>query len=721
MISHFYYDKLKNKWGNGMGNMKEKLKEYFNAKDYFIKLDDLKKNLRIKGEEQTNSFYSALKELVEDGCLFFDAKKGYKLFTNDLGCVYGQIEISKTGTGFIHTKDGHIIYVQNEDLNGALDGDLVIVSSITFGKKSDYKGEVSKVLKRKTGNVVFEVIGTGEKASLVPYHKNEIVPININKNELRKLVDGEIILVNVGTEKNDGAYVATITEVIGNKNDANLDIMAIYAKNNVPVKFSKEALEEADKLPTEVSEEEIKDMIDLRDYPFLTIDCDGTKDRDDAICAKKLPNGNIKVYIAISRVNYYIKRGSKLYEEALQRVTSYYPDDTCNPLFPPKVSNGICSLNEGVDRLVKVVEKEYTPEGKVVDYNIYNAVINSKKEMKYSEVDKVLAGEKVDGYISFKEQLELLKDLNHNILEPKRVKRNCIDYELHDIERTKDENGNTKGFETRGEGISYRIIENCMIEAGMTIAEHYSWFPLIYRIQELPDPKKLENAIKILRLSGFSIPKVNNINEETINSILQKIRGKEEAYVVRTLLLKSTKKARYSTLNLGHFALQLKQYCHFTAPIRRITDFIVHTIIDEIETFNYTDENISLLENDLKQICESASYKERLAKSIDDEVLAMNMAEYMEPHIGEERNAMITEVNEHGMFVRTKDNIIGKIKFENMEGDYFYYTADKNAIIGKNTKKKYQIGNKVCVIVKSACKDTRSVDFGINKQKSLRK
>ena len=350
--------------------MKQQIIEFCKKNNRFIIANDLKKFLKISGEEQTEYFFDALKALEEDGSLFFDKKKGYRILTNDLGFAYGQIELNKEGTGFVHTKDGYKIIIDNENLNGALNGDYVLISSIDYGKRNDFRGEVYKVLKRKSGEVIFEVIGNGALASLVPYDMNQNIPIVINKNEYKNLVDGEYVCVKIGTEKINGEYLAEIQKVVGHKNDADIDINLIYINHGVPIDFSKEALKEADELPTEVTDEETQDRVDLRDKKILTIDCDGTKDRDDAIYGERLPNGNFKLFVSISDLSHYVKRGSKLFEEALNRRTSHYPNNTCNPMFPHKLSNGICSLNENVDRLTKTCEMEITPEGKVVDYNV---------------------------------------------------------------------------------------------------------------------------------------------------------------------------------------------------------------------------------------------------------------------------------------------------------------------------------------------------------------
>jgi len=652
--------------------------------------------------------------------LFFDAKKGYTLFVNELGVAYGEIEINKNGTGFVHTNDGYTILIENCDLNGALDGDKVIVTSIDSKRKDYYRGEICKVLKRKNGNILYEVVGNSYSATLIPCNEFENIAVSINKNELKNLVDGEIVLVNIDTNKINGEYLGEVVRVVGHKNDADTDIRMIYEKYNVPIEFSKEALEEAEKIPTDVSEEDIVDRVDLRHLPIITIDCDTTKDRDDALYMEKLPNGNFKLYNNISHISRYIKKGSKLYEEALKRRISHYPNNTCNPMFPPKISNGICSLNEGVDRLTRTFEIEVNQDGEIVDYKDYKSVINSRKQMKYSEVNRVLSGEKVDGYEQYLEQLKLLKEFNE-VLEKNREQRGCIDFGIGDIEIKKNDLGDSIDFVERGDGLAERIIENCMLVTGVGFAEHYSHFlPLIYRVHQTPDKEVLENTLELLRRSGIEIPKYKNIDERIINSILKQIKNTEQARVIRKILLKSVPKARYDINNIGHFALQYLKYCQITSPIRRV-DFFNHSLIDELENFDYSKESYDALENEIKDIARYASEAEQLSKLIEEEALAMEMAKYMEKHIGESYDAIVTEVYQQGMIVETSNHIVGKVKIENIHAERFKYDYDKRALVGKITNRRYRIGNKVVVIVKDACKETRTINFEIGKQKSLKK
>ena len=703
--------------------MKDVILKYLVDHNCFVTEHELRKNLKVKKEEMTDTFISSLNELIEEGLVFFDEKKGYRNFNNELGVAFGEIEINKKGNGFVHTNDGYTIFIDANDLNGSLHGDKVIVKSIDFGRSDEFKGEIDKVVKRKTGSIICEVIGNGYDASIVPHYLTENVPINIRKYEYKDLLDGELIRVVVGTEKIEGEYIARIEEVVGHISDPGIDLKLIYLKNNVPIEFSKEVIDEVNALPKEVLEEELVGRVDLRDKPIVAIDCDDTKDRDDAVYIEKLPNGNYKLYVNISHVSHYVKEGSALYNEALLRCNSFYPNNTCNPMFPHTLSNGICSLNENVDRLTRTVEMEFDKEGKMVNYDIYPSVINTKKNMKYSEVNRVLSGEMIEGYAPYKEQLILMNELS-NILESLKQKRNYLDFDVPEIKLIQDKEGKTLGLKESHQGNSENIIENFMLITDTTVAEHFSWMPFIYRVHECPNEKTVQSVIKTLNLSGFKVPKYKNIDEYSIKELLEHVKTIEEANIIKTMLLKSMKHARYDTESVGHFALQLDKHCHFTAPIRRVVDLKIHSIIDSLDNFEYTNGNINALEEELNEIAVNASRTEKLSQDIEREALAMAMAEYMEEHIGKEYNGTVTEVYQHGMFVKTENLVSGKVSFENMGNDTYQYDHDKRAIIGKNTKQKYQIGNKVYVMVKDASKANRTVDFMIvekPKQKLLKK
>lgn len=680
--------------------------------------NEIIKLLHIKGEEQQNILDAALKLLIEEGKIFYESKYGYKIFPTHNGFAFGELEINKSGTGFVHTTNGYTIIIENSDLNGALNGDNVIVNNIFSKRKDYYSGEIYKITKRKTGNIIFEVIGNGLTASIVPYNINEYVNVNINKNELKNLIDGDLILVNVGCESNYGTFEATIIKIIGHKDDPSIDIKLIAEKYNIPVDFSEEVLEEAKKLPKEVLEEDIIGRIDLRKENIFTIDCDNTKDRDDAVGIKKLENGNYLLKVNIAHVSHYIKEGMKCFEEALNRCSSHYPGNTCIPMLPHIISNGICSLNSNVDRLTRTVEMEIDKDGCVVDYDIYLSVINSKKAMSYSKVNAVLSGEYLDDYEKYKYDLKLMEELNE-ILNKAREKRNYINFNTLEIGIEEDKYKKILDFKSNNNGISGEIIENFMLLANTIAYSHYAWTILAYRVHESPNEEKVKQTIEFLRSSGINIPKIRNVDSRSLKTIIENLEDNDVSFVIKEYLLKSMKKAKYSIENIGHFALQYDTYGHFTSPIRRVIDLITHTTIDNIDTFDYSNESIKNYEKFLNELCNRVNNIEKTDKLIEDETLDMLMAKYMEDKVGEEFNAIITDVNKHCMIVRTDKFITGKIKLDNMLDDKYYYDYDKKAIIGRNTKKKYQLGNKVVVLLKDASKNTRTINFEIPKQKKL--
>ena len=689
-------------------------KKVFNKDSRYHNLNEIKKILSIKGEEQEKTLHDTLNKLVETGVIFYEKNKGYKTFPTHAGIAFGNIEINKSGTGFVHTNDGYTILIENSDLNGALNGDSVIVSNIQNKRKDYYHGEVYKVVKRYTGNIILEVVKDGNRVSLVPYNNLESVNVNINKNELNNLIDGDIVLVKVGCDSSFDLYDATIDKIIGHKDDPDIDIKLIFEKYNIPVEFSDEIYEEAKKLPTIVKDSDLKNRVDLRNEIALTIDCDDTKDRDDSIIITKTNQGNYILKVNIAHVSHYIKNDSLIFKEALKRTTSHYPGNTCIPMLPHIISSGICSLNPNVDRLTRTVEMEIDNEGNIVNYSVYNSVINSKKAMSYSDVNRVLNGENVADYMEFKRELELLNDLNI-LLENKRNKRNYINFDTSEPRIIKDNYSDSYKLYPNKLGTAGQIIENCMLITNETVYKHFAWHLLAYRVHEKPNEEKVKEVINILKTSGIKIPKINNVDSASLKSIIDSLNNDDVSEIVREYLLRSMKKAKYGTVNVGHFALQYDIYGHFTSPIRRVIDLITHMTIDSIETFDYSEDSIKKFEKFLQEVCERTNRIEKISKIIEEEVIDMIMAKEMSKHVGEQYEVYVMDVSKHSMLVRTKNLVRGKVKLENMEDDTYYFDNDKKAIIGKKTKKKYQIGNKIVVLVKDACKETRTINFEIPK------
>ena len=698
-----------------MEKLKCLLKELFKKTNHWYTKEELRKILNVKGEKQTEFFNMALQELIEEGCLFFNEKKGYTLFTNSLGYAYGNIEITKAGNGFIHTKDGYTIFIESANLNGALNGDTVIIKDIINGTRKEFKGTVDKVLKRKNGIAYFKVIGNGLTASLLPYNNNYNINIELNKNQRKNLIDGDIIEVTIDTEDDMGIYMASVQRSVGNISDPDSDLKVLASECEIATLFTEEELKQAENMPKEVTNDDMKDRVDLRNLSFLTIDCDNTKDRDDAVHVEKLANGNYKLYVSIASVNHYIKKGTPLYEGILRRCTSHYPNNTCIPMLPHTISNGICSLNEGVDRLTKTCEMEITPGGKMVNYSIYNSVINSKKAMKYSLVNDVLDYKEATEYKPFEEQLFTMQELSE-ILSKNAEKRKYLNFNIPEIEVKKD--NEEFEFSLNNQGKAEKLIENFMVITDNTVAKEYGWLPFIFRTHDMPKEELVEQVVKKIKCAGIHVNLAGGIDPVAIRKILSILNSKEEYQVFNSILLKSMQKARYSTENYGHYALQLEEYCHFTSPIRRIADFMVHTIIDEAIESNYDLNYLNSLELDLNEISKDATKEEIKDKLFESEARKMAMAEYMENHIGEKYNAIITEVYPQGIFVRTSDLIEGKIALTDIGHDKskYRYNPDIDAIVGNNNHI-YHIGDYVEVESIDASKENRTVNFSLERKR----
>lgn len=679
----------------------KKLIEEFIEKNNKITEEKLKKALKIKGETKTKIYNKALKELREEGKIYQDEKERLTPFSKNQELIHGKIKINKAGNGFIEDSQ-KTIYIESKDLNGALDEDIVII-------EKDQNPKVKQILKRNKENIILEVQNI-DKPKLIPHHKNQNIKVDINKNELKNLSNGDLILVKITTEKTNDKYKGEIIKTIGNKNEKEAELKALALEYGIPVEFSKESLQEAKNIKQSVTKEDLKDRIDLRKKQIVTIDCDDTKDRDDAVYVEKTKDGNYKLYVSIIDISHYIKPNTSLYEEAKKRCTSHYLNNICIPMFPKEISNGICSLNENEDRLTKTCEMKINQKGEVIDYKIYNSVINSKKAMKYSEVNQVLENKNLKEYTPFLEQLKIMEELN-KILEQNKHQRAYLDFDIQEIKVNERKDGKIENFTLRSQKTAEKIIENFMILANQTIANHYSWLPFIYRVHEAPNEEKIKETIEKIKKSGIKIPNNVNTNPYSIKKALDKIKEKDEHGIYRKELLKSMKKAKYDTTNEGHFALQLDTYTHFTSPIRRLPDFIIQTLISKIDTLDYSKESIENLEKTLNEVAKESSKVEKIAIELEDEALKMAMAEYMENHIGETTNGVITDIYISGALIKTVNQITGKLKLEDMKDDKYYVDKDQNVIIGKKTREKYHLGDQIEVTVKKADKKERTINF----------
>ena len=669
----------------------EKLKELFCANKKYS-FNDLKKQLNIDDE----TLLSDLNTLEEQGIITVLSDCFQALDKNNYATE--NIRIYKDCGVFYFDNIKYKIHL--DDINGALKNDLCL---FVIDKESK-KAKVKKIIKRFNDLVVCELIDNKLKI----YGDNKHV--DIPSNECSRLVEGSRVLIKL---KNDGLN-GNIVEIIGHKDDPGIDLIQIALSKCFSLDFSEEYLKELEKFPNHVKEDEIKGRLDLRNKLIYTIDCDNTKDMDDAISVEKKENGNYVLGVHIADVSHYVKLGSEIFKEAFKRGNSLYMLNTVIPMIHKFLSNGICSLNPSVDRLTKSCFMEIDKDGNIVDYKIVKSVIRSKKKMKYSEVNKLLEENKmVAGYEPFIDNLKLANELD-NILNKARIERGYVKFMSNDLIVELDKNNKPLEFKMQEQKTAETMIENCMLMANQTVAINYSWLPFIYRIHEMPDKNTVINILQFLKKLGYNIPLIKNVdNQKALQGILRDLSSDKDFKIISNFILRGMKKAKYSTENTGHFALAYEHYTHFTSPIRRLSDLMVHILIDLYEKNNYMiNEEIENLEQLLIDVSIQASFKERKAIEAENEANAMKMAEYMEGHINEYFNGKIINIDSSGVTVEV-NNIIGHVNFSDIKKDSYKFNKENFTLFGKKTKQTLKIGDNVRIKVLSASKEYRTIDFAI--------
>ncbi len=670
-----------------------------------IEINDM---LGLTEVDEYKQLQEELDLLVSDGILHCSKKGKYILMDYCTSLLNGIIHINKSGNGFVDTKYVEDTYVAKENLNGAVDGDFVEIDV------QNDEGIVTRILKRNLDVLVGEIILKHNKLGFELDDKKKNLHFEIDQESLSHCVEGQKVLIKVIKELNDHLYLAKIDKILGHKNDPGVDILAIAASHEISLDFSEDVKKQVASLPTEVTKDDIKDRRDLRDKKIFTIDGDDTKDIDDAISISKKGN-NYYLGVHIADVSYYVKEGTPLFDSAYEKGTSSYLADTVLPMLPHELSNGICSLNEGVDRLAISCEMTIDDKGKIIDHDIFLSVINSKKKMTYKNVNKILIDNQVpEGYEDFKEELLLMQELAH-LLRKDKVNRGYIDFDLDEAKIVQDENGKAIDVVRRVQLEGEKLIEDFMIAANETVATHVNNMdlPFVYRVHGDPRPEKIEDFVNFVKLLGYQLSvDTNDLTPKTMQMIRDSLHDKKEFPILSSMLLRSMKKAVYSENNIGHFGIASKIYTHFTSPIRRFPDLMVHTLLHKY-LFNYeVDMNlIKYYEGYLPTACENASHKEQEAQEAERDVLDMKSAEYMEDHIGEIYEGVISGVSKFGFFVELPNLIEGLVHISTLNG-FYNYVPEMLSLICEN-KVKYSLGDTVKVKVVSASKEMRTIDFEV--------
>ena len=712
--------------------MREEIIELLGKEKRALSATEICDKLNLNTAGELKKLLDDLRILEESYTVYRSNKDKYMLFENS-HLLKGRLSVNKKGFGFVIV-DGRDedIYIDAKNMNGALNNDLVVVEELKGQNGKKTEGRVVKVLKKENNLIVGEYKIIDGNPHFIPDDKKLRMEIILDNKDLDDLVDGHKIQVSIVKEMGKYKYLGEVVKIIGHKNDPGVDILSIIYDHGINDVFTDEVMEEVNELPSEVLDSDRKGRKDLTDMTIFTIDGDDTKDIDDAVSiSKKGENYILGVHIA--DVSYYVKEGTALYKEAYSRGTSVYLVDRVVPMLPHKLSNGICSLNPNVDRLAISCIMEITPNGKIVSHDIFESVIRSRIQMTYKKVNKILNDEETpEGYEPFKDDLKLMWELA-KILRKEKLARGYLDFDVDEPKILVDENCKPYDVVLRERGKGENMIEDFMIAANETVAEHvfYMGLPFVYRVHEVPDNEKVEEFLNSISMLGYHIVGDRNfVYPKSMKKILDQLRDKEGFEILSTLLLRCMKKAVYKPENLGHYGLASKCYTHFTSPIRRFPDTTVHNLLRKYIFNEPNDKELNRLieywEENLPALCDHASEKERDSIDCERDVESMKMAEYMEGHIGEEYDGTISSVMNFGLFVQLDNMIEGLVHISEIKGDYYTFDETTHTLRGEKKGKMYKLGQKVRVVVTNASKENSTIDFnlvegnknGNNKQES---
>ena len=706
-----------------MEEQAKKILDLMSDDDYVpMKAKEIAMIMRVPKNEY-HQFLEVIGKLELELKIEKNRKNRYKL--SDKTYYEGYYRKNQKGFGFVRIEDREDeIYISKENSLNALNGDHVLIEIIDEENKiKSAEGKVVRILKHEKDTFVGTFQYNKNFGFVIPDDKNFGTDIFISKKNFGKARNNHKVLVKIIKYPERGKKAeGKIIEVLGNVNEAGVDMLSIIKEHNLPARFPEKVVEEAKKCGDKVSEKDIKNRRDFRSENIFTIDGEDAKDLDDAVRVEKLENGNYKLEVHIADVSNYVKENSLLDSEALIRGTSIYMLGRVIPMLPRELSNGICSLNQGEDRLTLSCIMEIDKNGNVISSDVCKGVICVTKRMSYKDVQKILDGndkEILEKYKPYIEDFKLMEELAH-ILKQRRLENGYLNLDLPETKIELDIDGKVVNIGKYETTFANEIIEHFMLTANETIAEKFYWLqaPFIYRVHEEPDLEKVKELNKFLFNYGLKIKaSKDNIYPKEFAKILDEIKGKEEERVISTLILRTLKLAKYDYENKGHFGIASKFYCHFTSPIRRYPDLFIHRVISKYLENNYVldDEEYNLLEKQAEDRSVKSSEREKIATEVEREALKMKMAEYMEERIGEEYDAIISSITSFGVFAELENTIEGLIRFENLGDEYFIYDEERKIIIGEITNKTYKIGDKIRIRVIRASKELKEIDFELVK------
>ena len=707
-----------------MDNQEQKILDFMSDDDYVpMKAKEIAMLMRVPKNEY-HDFLEVIGKLELELKIEKNRKNRYKISKKTY--YDGFYRKNQKGFGFVKLEDREDeIYISKENSLNALNGDHVLIEIIEEENKiKRAEGKIIRILKHEKDTIVGTFKYNTNFGFVIPDDKNFGTDIFISKKNFGKARNNHKVLVRITKYPEKGKKAeGKIIEVLGNVNEAGVDMLSIIKEHKLPAKFPELVVEEAKKCGNKVEKKDIPNRRDFRDKAIFTIDGEDAKDLDDAVRVEKLENDNYRLEVHIADVSYYVKENSLLDSEAILRGTSIYMLGRVIPMLPRELSNGICSLNAGEDRFTLSCIMEIDNNGNVVSSDICKGIICVTERMSYTNVQKILDGkdeEVLERYKPYIKDFKLMEELA-KILKNRRLKNGYLNLDIPETKIELDIDGKVIGVGKYETTFANEIIEQFMLTANETVAEKFYWLdaPFIYRVHEEPDLEKVKELNKFLYNYGLKIRlSKDNIYPKEFAKVLDEIKGKEEERVISTLVLRTLKLARYEAKNRGHFGIASKYYCHFTSPIRRYPDLFIHRVISKYLENNYViDENeYNILKKQAEDRSIKSSEREKIATEVEREAIKLKMAEYMESKIGEEYDAIISSITSFGIFAELENTIEGLIRFEDLGDEYFIYNEERKILIGELTKKTYKIGDKIRIRVARASKELREIDFELVKE-----
>ena len=667
---------------------------------------------------------NTVEELLKEGSLL-KIKKEKIVLPERYGVYVGRIDVNKRGFGFVFRGEGKgDIFVPENALKTAMNGDKVQVKLIreNAGTKRA-EGEILEVLERKNSKIIGVYEQTKAFGFVSPEDQKLQHDIFISKSNRNFAETGDVVVVEITKWPEKGRNPeGIIVEILGKKGDKGVDILTVVKKFNLPEAFPPKVLSYTDTLTETAEEKEFSKRRDLRGDKIMTIDGADAKDLDDAVSVVKLENGLYKLSVHIADVSHYVRENTPLDKEAFKRATSVYLLDLVIPMLPEKLSNGLCSLNPFEPKLALSCDMIIDGEGKVVEHEIYESVIESKLRATYEDVTKVLQGEMNETLAKYEEFVPMIEDMRdlQRILEKKREKRGAIEFDFPESKIKLDKLGKPVEVSLYPREISNKIIEEFMLVCNETVSEHMFWthMPFIYRVHEEPDEEKLKAFTEFSYNLGYPVKLYAGIQPKSLQEVLKKVEGKKEEPVLSKLLLRSMMQARYAPENIGHFGLAATYYSHFTSPIRRYPDLLIHRIIKEFLHGKIDEKRVRSLVPIVSEASKQASEMERVAVDAERELDALKKAEFMQQHIGEVFEGIISSVTNFGLFVELPNTIEGLVHITSLYDDYYVYDERYMTLIGERTGKKYALGEKIRVLVSNVNLDSREIFFEVEEEEN---